>query len=156
MAWETNLLILVRSLINDSVAPYTYSDERLEDLMVTSAVLVLQEVSFATVYTIDLSTPSISPDPETSFETLIALKTACLIAQGEHRGYVRGAIAIKDGPSTIDAKGRAQYSKDLVDSVCALYDKARTQYVINGGSSGVAIITPYNFQDVGMRQFRDG
>jgi hypothetical protein len=47
MSWQTHMVPIVRGLIFDLTPPYSYCDTRLEELICTCAVLVVQEVDFS-------------------------------------------------------------------------------------------------------------
>jgi hypothetical protein len=148
MAWTTDMVMIVRGLINDMVSPYSYSDERLEQLICVGAVLTMQDVDFDTSYTVDLSAFTITPDPsvadDADFEALVSLKTACIIAMGEHKDAAKTAISVKDGPAFVDTKERAKHLEAIADDACSAYEKAKINYQIGDGSLGRAIVGPYN------------
>jgi len=156
MAWTTDMVIVVRGLINDLVETYTYSDARLQELICIGAVLTIQEVDFDTSYTIDLDNSTITPDPSSDddFVALVSLKTACMISQGEHRDAAKKAISVKDGPAYVDTKDRAKHLGDIAEDACQAYSKAKLNYQIGDGSLGRAIVGPFttgNSPDIGRR-----
>ena len=66
MAWETDLVTILRNVIFDvDSTNYTYSDNRLKEMLVVSAQLVNSEIKLDNDYTISISTTGISPDPTT-------------------------------------------------------------------------------------------
>lgn len=148
MSWQTTMTQIVRGLIFDLTSPYTYTDERIQDIIAIAGTLVISDVDFSYTYTIDVSTPSISPDPATSsdddFVALVCLKTACIISQGEHRTASRQAFNVKDGPASIDTRSKAEYLGGLANNVCEAYEKAKRSFQIGDGSVGKAIVGPYN------------
>jgi len=150
------MIPIVRGMIFDMTAPYTYADARLEELLAVSAVLVIQEVDFSMSYTVDLSAVTISPDPsnDDDFVALVCLKTACMISHGEHRDAAKQAISVKDGPAFVDTKDRAKHLGDLAEDACQAYARAKLNYQIGDGSVGRAIVGPYaagNSPDTGRR-----
>jgi hypothetical protein len=158
MSWQSDMTPIVRGLIFDVSVPYTYSCTRIEELIAVSAVLVTQEVAFGTAYTIDLNAVSITPDPavagDEDFVALVSIRTACLIAQGEHRDAAKQAISVKDGPAFVDTKDRAKHLGDLAKNACLQYAQAKTNYQIGDGTLGRAIVGPYaagNSPDTGRR-----
>lgn len=146
MSWQTHMVPIVRGLIFDLTSPYTYCDTRLEELICTCAVLVIQEVDLSTTYTVNLSTISITPDPsgDEDFVALVCLKTACLISQGEHREAAKMAVSVKDGPAFVDTKERAKHLGAVADDACGKYESAKVNYQIGDGTLGRAIVSPYN------------
>lgn len=151
MSWSVEMVRIVRGLINDFGSPPSYSDERLQELLCTGAVLVLSEVAFSTAYTVSLSNFTISPAPSSDidFQALVSLKTACIISMGEHRHAAMRSITIKDGPSQIDNRDVAKHLLGLTKGVCDAYEKAKMNYLFGDGSVGRAIVGPYG---VGMGQ----
>jgi len=157
-AWTTDMVLIVRGLITDLVVPYTYTDERLQELICIGAVLTMQEVDFVRSYTVDLSATTIVIDPsiagDADFEALVSLRTACLISQGEHRNAAKTAFSVKDGPAFVDTKDRAKHLGDLADDACTAYTRAKANYQMGDGSLGRAIVGPYaagNSPDTGRR-----
>ena len=155
MSWQTTIIPIVRGLIFDLVPPYTYCDIRLEELICISAVLVMQEVgNFA--YTVDLSAMTITPDPSdnANFVALVSLRTACLIAQGEHKDAAKTAVSVKDGPAFIDTKERAKQLGEVAEDACTNYSNAKYNYRFGDGTLGRTIVGPYNIglsPDTGRR-----
>ena len=145
MAWQDTMVPIVRGLIFDLTSPYTYSCTRLEELIAVAAVLVTQELTFSTTYTIDLEAVTITPDPSSDedFVALVCLRTACLISHGEHRDAAKKAISVKDGPAFVDTKDRAKHLGDLAEDACTAYSRAKVNYQIGDGSLGRVIVGPY-------------
>ncbi len=145
MAWHDTLTQMVRGLVFDMTPPFRYSDTRLEDLILISGVLVIQEIDFSLSYSINLDSKCILPDPSSDkdFIALVALKTACLVSRGEHRDVAKNAISVKDGPTTIDGRDTATHYGGLANSACEAYAKAKMSYQMGDGSVGRAIVGPY-------------
>ena len=143
MSWCIEMSRIVRGLIKDFGSPPLYSDERLKELICTGAAFVLMEVDFDIVYTVNLSSFTISPDPDADFQALVSLKTACIIATGEFRDAARNSVSVKDGPATIDMKERGKLMKDVAKWACDAYNKARLGFLVGDGSLGRAIVGPY-------------
>jgi hypothetical protein len=146
MAWTTDIVMVVRGLINDMDSPYDYSDTRLKQLICIAGVLLIQEASFTTSYTIDLSEFTITPDPssDADFVALVSLKTACMILNGEHKNAANSSLSVKDGPAFIDSTSKAKQLGELAKSICEAYNKAKFSYLAGDGSVGRIIIGPYN------------
>lgn len=145
--WTAIIPLIVRALINDLSTPYTYDEERLQQLIVTCAQLVKLEIDFNLTYTIDIPNMSISPDPASSnddgFINLISMKTACLVLQGELKNLATGNVRVQDGPSSIDMTGAYTATKNLYDQLCKDYDKARLAYVLGNVSELKVIFSAY-------------
>lgn len=143
LIYGTSITIMVRGLINDLVEPYNYTDERLTELISIGASLVIREVA-SSQYVVDPDTNTITPTPSEPILSLIALKTACLITQGEYKEASKRAVSIKDGPSSIDTKEIANQLGKLSKAMCDSYDKAKLRYQAGDGSVGKAITGPYS------------
>ena len=66
MAWQDSMVQMLRVVIFDLETTPTYSDSRLEEMLVASAHLVTQDIDFSTNYTVDILSQSITPDPTDS------------------------------------------------------------------------------------------
>ena len=148
MAWNTEMVSLLRYVINDTdTLTQEYSDTRLKSLIVTAAQLTLGVVDFPRDYTIDIANIAISPDPTTSkdngFVNLVILKAACLLATGDYRSATNKGVVIRDGPSTIDARGMLASKKDIMESACKKYDEAELEFRLGNSNAGEAIIGPH-------------
>ncbi len=148
MSWKINMVKIVRGLIGDLTIPHTYSDTRIEELICTAAVMTIQEIDFIRSYTINLNAYSITPDPSSlddiDFESLISLRTACLISSGEFNDASRRAISVKTGQGFVDNKAKATYLKDMVSYFCGSYLQSKANYQMGDGSLGRTIVGPYN------------
>jgi hypothetical protein len=144
--WQSIIIPIVRGLIFDVSNPYRYSEARLEELILVSSILVFQDVDFQTSYTVNLSCNTITPDPsdDHDFVAIVALRTACMISQGEHRNAARQALSVKDGPSAIDTRDSATHYGGLAKNACDAYEKSKLSYQIGDGSVGRAIVSPYS------------
>ena len=157
MAWDTEMVTMLRYMIDDVDATQKYSDSRLQTLIVITATQVNYDVgAFSQTYTYNIATPSISPDPTDSsnrdddFITLVTLKAACTISLSEFRDAARKGISFKQGRSSIDTKGMVSGYKDLIDgpnSWCNMYKKALDEYKIGyagaSGGPGRSIMGPF-------------
>jgi len=149
MAWTDTAVTILRNLIGDTTSPSTYDDDRLIELLYSSAFLVIHEIPFGTTYTINLTGLSISPDPITmddkAFVSLVVLKAACTIFNVEYHNASSKAMIIRDGPSTIDAKYVAESKKSLAESMCKNYYDSKIAFIAGDSSLCCAIIGPHNF-----------
>ena len=154
MAWETEMVTILRHLIDDYVADNdessaTYKSTRLEEAILVSAQLAQTEgVNFGNTYTVDADACTLSPDPTTgtkdnAFINLVSIKAACIILNSEYRTSANQGVKIVDGPSTIDLTGRTTGLKDLSQRMCERYEDAKAEYNMNG-VLGQAVLTPYN------------
>lgn len=167
MSWQGQLSVMVRHIIGD-VDPmnYKYSQKRLETSILVSAQLVTFDVDLRNSYTINVEQCHLSPDPtddetkDNAFINLTVLKTGCIIIGSEIKTESGNAIAIKDGPSSIDLRGVSSTLQVLYKDICAKYDKLLLDYKAGGTLAGQAILGPYspgsdfitrNYSDYDMR-----
>jgi len=145
MAWQNDLTIILRALIND-LDSSTYTDERLEQILVVSAHLMRTELDFIHVYNIDVEAVTISPDPVDSqdyaFTNLTTLKAACLILAAEVKLAAAQSFRVQDAGAVIDVQGVYKAKKELLDLLIRDLAKARTDYVSGNLSSFKAILSP--------------
>ena len=95
MAWTTDLVLMFRSLIGD-LDSSSFTDDRLQQILVVAAYNVQNDGDFSTTYTIDVSAKTISPDPYTTgdvdFSTLTIYKAACILLGSEEKTEAATAI----------------------------------------------------------------
>ena len=147
MAWSDNMIPLFRVVSGDMDTPYTYSDPRVIDLLISAAVIVLSELDFAYSYTVDIVKKTIAPAPtstgEQAFEILVVLKAACIVATSEYRTASLHGMAVRDGPSSIDTRGRVAGLKGFADIQCEKYNRAKLAYSMGDGLTGKVIVGPH-------------
>ena len=151
MAWQNEMVRIVRHLINDlDSSNYTFTDDRLEESALVAAQLLLKEVDFDNTYTVDTDALDMSPDPTTlatkddAFINLVCLKSACVILGREVRTNSLNAIVVKDGPSSIDMRGIAAGLNNIYKDMCAKYDHYVMQWKAGNSIAGQAILSPYS------------
>jgi hypothetical protein len=150
MSWQTEMTTMLRVVINDIVAPYTYTDERLQQVIVVAAQLMLNDISFPVNYSIDIENIDISPDPtdatrDDAFINLGVLKSGCFMDSSLFRTKAASAgILVKTGPHTVDTKGVIDAYKVLLEKgLCKAYDDAKWEYEAGNLSPGRAILGPF-------------
>lgn len=145
--WKCVMTPMVRALINDLSTSQTYDDGRIHQLIVISAQLMKLEIDFAVVYTSNMRTLTISPDPvdnsDDAFINLVSMKAACLILEGELKNLAAGNIKVQDGPVTIDMAGSFIASKTLYDRLCEDLNKAKLAYVLGNMNEMKVIFSAY-------------
>ncbi len=148
MAWQDTMVTMLRVVIDDMGSNPTYSDSRLEEILVVSAKLTKKDVDFTNDYTIGVTDSTISPDPVSSsdnaFVNLVTLKAACLVANSEFKTEANNAISVRDGSAAIDKRGVAAAKKDWRDSICNDYERAEREFKLGNSNAGASIIGPYN------------
>ena len=147
MAWTTDLVLMFRSLIGD-LDSSSFTDDRLQQILVVAAYNVQNDGDFSTTYTIDVSAKTISPDPYTTgdvdFSTLTIYKAACILLGSEVKTEAANAISIKDGPSAIDLRGVTQSLSIMYNDICKKYDDLLNTYSYNNTLVGQAVLGPYS------------
>lgn len=147
MAWQSDAVIMLRSLINDLDTPYTYQNSKLEQILVVAAHFVNKEVELLYTYNVDIEAVTISPDPvdndDDAFVNLMCLKAACLILGAETKTASSNSMRVQDGAALIDMTGNFAATKALLDRFCADYAKAKTDYTAGNLNAIKAILTPY-------------
>ena len=153
MAWQTEMTIIVRTLINDLEVIPTYSDARIEQVIAVAATYVQQEANLNTSYTIDVSTSSLSPDPTTpnrneNFIALTCLKAACIIDQSTYRTKAAtDGIRASLGSASLQVAGNLSGFKAILDQgPCAMYQQLLDDNNIAGeGAVHVvqAVLSPF-------------
>jgi len=145
--WQSEMVIILRGLINDLVLPYTYDADRLEDILVISAQLINPGCDFDTVYTVDVESGSISPDPTSDrddyFINITCLQAACLILGGETKSLAGSSFEVRDGSAMISAKEAYKATKELYDKYCDDLAQAKLEFKAGNLATVKAILTPY-------------
>lgn len=151
MAWQTEMIQMLRTEIGDEESTPVYSDSRLERLIVNSAKILIGEFDFANDYTVTISTQTISPDPidlnDDDFVTLVIRRAICRLARGVQRISGTESINVRDGSFGIDGTGPAREAKSWADEACKEYDRSVFEYSA-GRSAGKAIIGPHRTNSV--------
>lgn len=142
---------MLRSIIGD-LDRSKFSDERLKQVISVGAYNVINDADFATSYTVNVGSVTISPDPvdtnDTDFTVLTLYKSACILVGSEVKTESANAISIKDGPSAIDLRGVSDSLSDMYKDLCNKYDTMLQKYLYTKGSGGTApgaaILGPYS------------
>lgn len=156
MSWDTEIVTMVRYLINDYGTTPKYSDDNIINQILISAIFVQQENSFTASYTVNLDNQTIRPDPtssasrDESFLWLVTLKTCCAIAQSELKLAAGQAIAIKDEQSSIDLRGTLDGKKIVSGNFCADYTNASWKYSLDNRPRGAGIFGPFSLSEAGF------
>ena len=134
-------LVILRHLIDDTAAT-SYTDERLLELLYISAVYVNMDIGGT--YSINVCSQTISPATDSSFDTLVALKAACLLVRSTQNSYAKNDFTVTDGPSTVNLKGAAASIKISADGFCSQYERSKMLFLMGNTNfgGGLAISTP--------------
>ena len=150
MAWAATMTQLLRAVIYD-LGSTSYTDARLQTLLINAAQLINSEMDFSTTYTVDIINETLSPDPtltatkDDDFFNLNVLKAACLVDQGTYRTEIAMAgLTAKLGPAVLQTSGRAGAFKDLLEvGACGMYKIARDDFMFGNGNVCKAILSPF-------------
>lgn len=147
MAWNIDLVLMVRVLMGDITLPQTYSDEYIKRVLITAGIIVDAEIPFDYDYSYDISVLTISPDPivnkDSTFIALVPLKAACILTQGEFKQALGQGIKVRDGDSAIDTSVSFRGYRDILElGPCAAYEKLKWSLLVSGGIGGV-VFGPY-------------
>ncbi len=153
MAWETTMVLMVRSLIGDMGSPPVYEDARIQTSIVVAGVIASQEYQFDTEYTLDLSTPDITPDPtdpstqDDLFVALVTLKAACILSINTYQTATGRAIRVQDGDTSVSTgEGLKGYSDILKNGPCASYQQLlKSAGWKNSSGGGIAVLSPFGW-----------
>ena len=150
MAWQDEMTVMVRTLINDSVSPYQFSDERIQQTILVAGKYVQFDVVLHHSYSIDVINNTITPDPtdddDEIFIILASLKAACLVDQGTLRSKaamdgVRAAL----GPASLSVSGAASgWEMILKHGPCKLYDDLVEHWDVANASAIAAVLGPFS------------
>jgi len=156
MAWDTELVLMVRILINDMATPQSNTDAYIQQVLVAAGVLVDVDIELAEDYTFDVTNSTISPDPVTEGDSiakaLLPLKAACILQTGNFAQAIGQGIRVRDGDSMIDTSVSFRGYRDILEmGPCASYEKLRWQIQATGASGAQAVgvvLSPYRAPDV--------
>jgi hypothetical protein len=147
--WQTELTTIVRNLINDVSESPTYSDARIQQLIATAAKFVEFDVVLDTVYDVNVTTSTITPDPivnnDTIFVSLTCLKAACLVDQSTLRTKAAmEGIRASLGPANLSVGGSLEGYKMLLEKgPCALYAELTEHWDVQNATAIHAILSPF-------------
>lgn len=150
MSWQTELTIMTRTLINDVIEPYQFSDDRIIQTILVAGKYLQFDIVLDHPYVIDVVNKTITPDPteddDEIFIMLAVLKAACLIDQGTLRNKaanegVRAAL----GPASLSVGGAAAgWAMVLEHGPCKLYSDLVEHWDVANASAIAAILGPFS------------
>ncbi|NBT08901.1 MAG: hypothetical protein EBS98_08885 [Chitinophagia bacterium] len=149
MAWQEEMITTTRVLVNDLNSPYEFSDDRIEQILVVAGKYVQFDVNLDHLYSIDVVSRSINPDPtsdnDSIFISLTCLKAACLIDQGNlrTRAALEG-IRTALGPANLSFGGSLTGWQSIIDhGACALYDELTAHWDVKNATAWAAVLSPF-------------
>jgi hypothetical protein len=142
MTLEDDSLILLRNLIDDvDEDNYEFSDTRLLSLLYVAASYV--NIDVVGGYSISLCNQTITPEIDSNFVNLVALKAACMLLRSQQTSFARsGDFKVVDGPAQVDVKNLSGNMKISADSVCDQYQRLRLSVIMGAAVGGLCISTP--------------
>lgn len=158
-SWALTMRPMLRAIIGD-LDETKYTDARLDQVLCVAAYDVNSRATFLNDYTISVVSKTMSPDPvdqgDEDFTVLTVYKAACIILGSEVKTEANGAVAIKDGPSSVDLRGIAANLAALQNNICSIYEDLLNKYRFekgngDGTSLGAAILSPYSPGSWGVR-----
>jgi hypothetical protein len=171
MSWKKEITIIVRTLINDVVSPYTYSDSRICQTIVIAAQYVQFDVNLHNKYSVNIVVPEITPDPVSTsddrgslkdeiFISLVGLKTACIIDQSLFRTKAAmEGIKASLGSASLSVGGSLAGWKTILDKgPCSLYESLTDHWDVANANAVRAIFSPFignNFDPQALNRVRN-
>lgn len=149
---------MLRTMLNDAGCDgnNTYSTQRLEDLLITSAYFLPIDINFSTTYTVDVGAYTISPNPTDQtdgkdFISFMVLKAACMADEGAFRNAaLLQGVSARLGPASIQTAGYgAQLSVLLNEGPCKSFEQLKYAYNFSyeGGQIIRAVMSPFASND---------
>lgn len=166
MSWQIELPLIVRSFINDldPVNP-TFTDDRLQQLIVVAAQYVQREIDLPVAYQISIVCPDIVPDPtilenrDKDFISFVALKSVCLLDQSSLRTRAAlDGVRANLGPAGLSVTSSSSYQFLLVNGPCKSYEDLRMDYALGNVSLLRGILSPFignKFEGKNLRHYTD-
>lgn len=145
--WLDNARVILRSIINDNSSELEFSDDRLDQILLSAAYQVCAEVDFSTSYVVDISCETVTPDPSSdkNFINLTTIKAACIIDRGKLRtAAALSGLRSKCGPVEFQTLQHMDgFTILLQHGWCAVYEQARLQYGFGNATFCQAILSPF-------------
>jgi hypothetical protein len=147
--WDSEMVLLLRFVIDDVDEPVKYSDDKLQQLLLVAGQFVRTEVPLSQEYIIDVENYSITPDPtvtdhrDDSFINLTVLKAGCLLSTSPLIKSSGKNLRVKETTYEYDARGTLDSSKFAVQTFCSAYQDAKWGFATTNGVIGEVIIGPY-------------
>lgn len=160
MYWQTEMPIVVRSLINDFEE--NYSNQRILQLITVAAKYVALDLNMDKEYSIDIVNRMIEPDPcdlvnrDDVFVSFVSLRAACFLDQSTFRTKaVTEGITTALGPAKLSVGGNLSGYKTILDvGPCAMYEHLKQQHNIGNATVIEAVLGPFVGNDFDPRYLR--
>ncbi len=147
MSWNTDLVLMTRIIINDIDVPQKYTDTYIQQVLITAGIITDADFTFDFTYVYSLNNITITPDPvikdDFEFMSLVPLKAACLLTQGEFRQALGQGIKVRDGDSAIDTSVSFRGYSDILElGACKSYQNLKWTLQASAGV-GKAVLGPH-------------
>lgn len=152
MSWDVEMTLMVRTLISDldTVSP-TYTDARIQQVIVVAGNYVQQEANLENTYTINITVPSITEDPTLApnkdevFVGLTCLKSACLLDQSTFRTKAAmDGVRTSLGSASISVNNNLSGFKSILDlGPCKMYESLLNDWNIGNATAVRAVLGPF-------------
>lgn len=130
------ILQIFRIIINDLDGD-DYVDTDLQKIIAVAATFVQMELTFESTYTINVISPSISPDPDdAAFMNFVAMKAAIFLIRGELKDLSLNSVRIVDGPSTVDLTSQFKNKAELLETLEDQYAQDKIAFGMNHNIGG--------------------
>lgn len=154
MSWSTEMVVMIRHLINDLGDVPIYTTDRLQEVIIIAGQQVQQQCSFQNTYQFNLGALTIVPDPATgsssnnrdeAFMWLVSLRCCGIIARAEAKISSGNAFIVKDANMVMVDASRVSSEKRLIaDKWEEEYENARWIYQMSNRPSGQGIFGPFS------------
>ncbi len=150
MSWQNEMIMCERYLINDVDSPLTYTDNRLQAMLVIAAGFVIPQFNFSQNFTSDANAMTITPDPTLTptvdewLVNFILYQAAIMMTRNELRSASNSAVSFKEFHTSVDMKDIYKSKKEILKDFQDVYEKMELQYRIGVRPAGSAIMTPIN------------
>lgn len=157
MAWQTEMVTMLRRLVEEIGVCGTYDQDDLEEIILVAGQFVQTENLFNNSYTIDVDQLTFSPDPtegtkDNNFINLTVLKAACIIDKNEARLAAGRAFSFTDAGARVDLKGVLDGKLAMLKhGWCQEYEQAKMEYALtNMTNSAQAVLAPFRADSAGL------
>jgi hypothetical protein len=147
--WDSEMVILLRHVIDDLDEPVKYTDDRLMQLILVAGQYAQSENIFDNEYAISAENLTLKPDPtsiatrDDAFVNLTVLRAACFLASSGLLKVSKQTIFAKEATYQFDGRGKPAARKIAVDTWCEAYKDAQWEHSLRQRDPGRAIIGPY-------------
>lgn len=156
-SWKNTATIMLRTMLNDAgCGERTYSNQRLEELLITAAYFLPIDINFSSNYIVNVETVSIAPDPISQtdgpeFINFMVLRASCLTDEGNFRNSaLLQGVQARCGPAVLNTSSYGQYLKELLtNGPCKVYEDLKNEYNFSYEGSRIirAVMSPFVSND---------